>query len=613
MRRIATATVLLLVAAAALVALPAAGQIGPDGLKHCQGVAFSTEEDFVTHGPEPADGNPIISDGDLLGPGCVVCARNADLLKNFDVNEDLGLDAADILSIDRYLVAFSTELDSPHGNFGAGDLLITNGAVIPNSALLAAFKLARLDLGLDAVHFVGDIDQILRFVDYARTMRRDDWAREGSLQGALRQYRIDIWFSTEGTAPIPPKPAFLDGDLLSARDGTIVASNAVLLPASVPAGIPQRGVDFGLDAVSGGRDGKREGLQFSTEILFEGEPAFTDGDVLKIGNGVVWTNAALVRCFEPKADFLGLDALSVAREGITLQPQITHFNQVAVDDISGLGLAYTLEQPFGQWIQIHGHIPSDVDEFRVVYCSAASWPCSATDIDGIEVMPTQNWHVSCADGMGGCTSDCHWYSNSEGWFDASTYRSLRDCTPDLPLTMWYSPGAPNPEGLYVVWLEFRRGAVVDRELFDHYVQLDNAPPQDLALEPKFGNPCGEFGPFDMPMMVQGHFYDAHFWRYKLVLYGGDPLGVKDYGYIAHGDNPFDNVGPTGTGPGLVDLHAVNLNDLPTASIDDCAYSVTIHAWDRTIRGYKFDAPNDDRPIWTDGWYAWYAFTFDYTP
>jgi len=613
MRRIASAIVLLLVAAVALVALPAAGQIGPDGLKYCQGVAFSTEEDFVTQGPEPADGNPIISDGDLLGPGCVVCARNADLLKNFDVNEDLGLDAVDILSVDRYLVAFSTELDSPHGNFGAGDLLITNGTVIPNSALLAAFNLSWLDLGLDAVHFVGESDQIVRFVDYAQKMGREYWAREGALQGSLRQYGIDIWFSTEGTSPTPQKPAFLDGDLLSARDGTIIASNAVLLPASVPAGIPQRGVDFGLDAVSGARDGKREGLQFSTEILYDGEPAFTDGDVLKIGDGVVWTNADLVRCFEPKADFLGLDALSIAREGVTLRPQITHFNQVAVEDISGIGLAYSLEQPFGQWIQIHGYIPDDVDAFRVVYCNAVSWPCSAMDIDGIEVMSTQNWTVSCADGMGGCTSDCHWYSDSDGWFDATTYRTLRNCTPDLPLTMWYSPGAPDSEGLYFVWLEFRRGAVTDREMFNHSIQLDNTAPQELDVGPKFGNPCGEFTPFDMPMMVQGHFIDVHFGRYKLVLYGGDPLGIKDYGYIAHADDPFDNVGPTGTGPGLVDLHAVDINDLPAASIDDCAYSVTLHAWDRTIRGYKFDAPNDDRPIWTDGWYAWYAFTFDYTP
>ena len=45
----------------------------------CEGLLFSTSEDFVTRGLEPADGNPIISDGDLLawhvsaGAGCA-CA-----------------------------------------------------------------------------------------------------------------------------------------------------------------------------------------------------------------------------------------------------------------------------------------------------------------------------------------------------------------------------------------------------------------------------------------------------------------------------------------------------------------------------------------------------------
>ena len=57
----------------------------------CERLAYSTEEDFVTQGPLPLDGNPIISDGDLLsttglnlpGDECVVCARNADLLSAF--------------------------------------------------------------------------------------------------------------------------------------------------------------------------------------------------------------------------------------------------------------------------------------------------------------------------------------------------------------------------------------------------------------------------------------------------------------------------------------------------------------------------------------------------
>jgi hypothetical protein len=120
---------------------------------------------------------------------------------------------------------------------------------------------------------------------------------------------VDIWFSTEGTWSPAGTVGFLDGDLLSARTGTIVASNDVLLPVTVPAGIPNRGVDLGLDAITAGRTGSRNTVHFSTELLYAGEPTFTDGDVLRLGNGVVHVHKDLIRCFEPKADFLGLDAL----------------------------------------------------------------------------------------------------------------------------------------------------------------------------------------------------------------------------------------------------------------------------------------------------------------
>jgi len=274
-------------------------------------VFFSTEEDFVTFGPEPPDGNPIISDGDLLCSDCTVFARNRELLAAFQTEIDLGLDAADVIDMERRLVAFSTELDDPQGWFTAGDLLATNGAVIPNIALLAKFDIPKADLGLDAVHFIGDKEKIIAFLEYATVTGDLWWENPDRLATMLEEYDIDIWFSTEGTAPTPEAPLFLDGDLLSARTGTIIARNALLLPPSVPAGIPRRGVDFGLDAVTADRGGNRERIRFSTEILYDGEPYFTDGDVLRIGNGVVCTNEDLIRCFEPKTNFLGLDALSV--------------------------------------------------------------------------------------------------------------------------------------------------------------------------------------------------------------------------------------------------------------------------------------------------------------
>ena len=165
----------ILLSLALVPALPAYSQVGRGALAACAKIAFSTEEDFITQGPEPADGNPIISDGDLLSPTGVVCARNYDLLHDaFDVDQDMGLDAADVLSVERYLVAFSTELDSPHGNFTAGDLLFTNGAVIPNEILTRKFQLG-YDIGLDAVHFVGETEAVVGFAAAIEGKGRDEW------------------------------------------------------------------------------------------------------------------------------------------------------------------------------------------------------------------------------------------------------------------------------------------------------------------------------------------------------------------------------------------------------------------------------------------------------
>lgn len=287
-------------------------------LAACKEVAFSTEEDFITQGPLPADGNAVISDGDLLsGFNHVVCARNRQLLSRWDLNVDLGLDAVDVLDVDSNLVAFSTSLNHPNRSvFTAGDLLTTWGAVIPNQALLILFQIEG-DRGLDAVHFVGSTADILKFNEAAANVAREVWLAEpGRLALELRRYGIDIWFSIEGTEMRAATVSILDGDLLSAAHGRIVASNDQLLPAFVPAGIPVRGVDFGLDAFSGSRDFNIDELKpreghFSTEILYNGELSFTDGDILKMGNGIAIPGHDLYASFEPKADFLGTDAFYI--------------------------------------------------------------------------------------------------------------------------------------------------------------------------------------------------------------------------------------------------------------------------------------------------------------
>ena len=280
-------------------------------LPACKDLGFSTEEDFLTQGPAPADGNPIISDGDLLGPAHAVCARNAELLAYWKIPMDLGLDAVDIVSIDPPLVAFSTNLEDPAHRFTGGDLLATNGTAIPNKVLLTKFQISR-DMGLDALQFIGPVQGIIGFLNRTASISRDEWLRNPSLLfDLLGSFKVDIWISTESTQLQGATLPILDGDLLSVGTGTIVVHQADLFAAGVPAGIPARGVDFGLDAVAANRSGDLHTLLFSTDILYRGKPGFTDGDVLRMGGGIEALNYDLVKSFAPKTTFLGLDALHV--------------------------------------------------------------------------------------------------------------------------------------------------------------------------------------------------------------------------------------------------------------------------------------------------------------
>lgn len=313
LRRSAT-VVVLLIWLLLLSLQPPSGVHSAGNLSACAEFAFSTEEEFVTQGPVPADGNPVISDGDLLGPNHTVCARNQELLAKWQIAPDLGLDAVDVLDVERNLVAFSTELDDPQGRFGAGDLLATNGMVIPNVALLTLFQVGR-DLGLDAVHFVGAPARIVAFLEEGADQAPDDWLG-GALVESLNRYDVDLWFSTEGTELSASTVPILDGTLLSARTGAVVLDQPALFAATVPAGIPARGVDFGLDAVAAPRVGDATTVRFSTEILYRGEPPFTDGDVLRAGGGVEIPHADLITPFEPLARFLGIDALFMRFEKV---------------------------------------------------------------------------------------------------------------------------------------------------------------------------------------------------------------------------------------------------------------------------------------------------------
>lgn len=565
---------------------PAAGP----PISECATGAFSTEEDFIAHTePLPYPGNAYVSDGDMLSLAGKVCMRNADLTTAWfggAVGPDLGLDALDILDIEKPIIAFSTEVDDPKLRFTSGDLLFTPGWAIPNIALVKPFNI-NWDIGLDGVQFIGKIEYILNFVNGLSDYPRDKFLQDpGLLQTLLNQNKIDIWFTIEGTAAIGTHGQVLDGDLLSAATGTIIVSQAALLPANVPAGLPVRGVDFGLDGVMTPRDPDLalQALRFSTEILYNGETSFTDGDILLLGDGVVTTNSALIQSFHPAADFLGLDALS---RGVVPPPppnapniqklcgahrSVGEFDGgLSPIDGGGTGLYQgpyggsdnfngpvndpalhdPRGQPCGSYVPVDGFVPHDgsVDSFRVAYRPYPDPYSSTGTYPGIRT----KWKLSVWNGTY-CTTNNSQLSletDADGWMDASDWFAAKagdppyqGCTNTLLMAVWdtnnnqlWGWNPPNKDGHYILWLEWIDTAgTKHREPVEHHLQLDNTwpsiAPYPHGLQVYVNNPdgsrgtqilgCGSETSGATQFQIWGRFYDAYYSRFSVGITGGGP-------------------------------------------------------------------------------------------
>ncbi len=566
-------------------------------LDACREGAFSTEEDFMMTQGEAFDKSPYISDGDVLSVFGQVCARNAELLQHFEIGDDLGLDGLDILRFRQRgndelpLIAFSTELNSPNGSFTAGDVLLTNGAVIPNLALIAAFGI-QYDIGLDEVKFVGDLDGILRFADAALNIPRDAWSGD-QLKNMQEEFGLEIWFSTEGTrwnADVP----ILDGDILSAA-GYIVATNRDLLNPSVLAGLPSDGVDFGVDAFIVPRDSLGQDtpqIFFSTEILHNGELNFTDGDVLERAGGIAATNQDLISAFIPAEDFLGLDALWGPFLRPPTDPQIQTMCGYSIGEFNGgkvaIGgpgtglresplisppeLTNTLQQPCGFYVPIDGYLPlplGNVKRFRVVYREASEAVPAPGDMNTPAIQTA--WRLLEWDWiMGVCklSNTPVLSTDGNGWMDAVSYLEAKTgndmggalgtitdgcVNPELRLAVWNTAALPagtpagdpipnlhDREDHYVVWLEWEDTSnVFHRELVDHHLQLDNTlpiiTPFPNGLQVRLSNgitpvpACGEAPQGLSQFQVWGRFADRFYSHFSLRLAGGSPPAAVGYG------------------------------------------------------------------------------------
>ena len=614
----------------------------------CKNGAFSTEEDFIARDIKPFDGNMYISDGDVLSFNGDVCMRNYQLITGWFIPTvmppDLGLDALDMLDVSttaRPIIAFSTEIDHPDGRtFTAGDLLITPNYVIPNIALVQPFNIT-WDIGLDGVQFMGKIENILRFVSTLPNHPREQFVQNpGMLQSLLKEYGIDIWFTVEGTAAIGTRSQVLDGDLLSAATGAIVVPQSALLPGDVPAGLPQRGVDFGLDAVVGPRDPDLalKSLWFSTEILYEGEKTpFTDGDALRLGNGIVRTNWDLIQAFHPAADFLGLDALSLTpgSDEPVKDPNIQSMcGELPVADFNGgivlpggpgTGL-YRVNsavaapgdpprRPCGEFVPIDGFLPATgVNRFRVAYRPAADPRPAAGAAPGIQT----HWRIKQWNGwpVNNCLLGPDLNTDAGGWMPAATYRdaksgALTGCANSgMRLAVWDTNnhlglGPADKNGHYILWLEWEdAGGVLHQEPLEHHLQLDNVLPEiapypaglqvflpgSVTAVPA----CGEAPAGNSKFEVWGQFKDLYYWNFYLEVRGGSPPAAAGYGphnYYDPTDGPpgLKNTDAGGTTPAITTVHLRDIdlalpppNGLGT-SFKRCCYVLDLWARDAAVR------------------------------
>ncbi len=640
----------------------------------CRGLLLSTSEDFFMQDTEDQDGNRVVSDGDLLAfdagsGGTTICRRNRELLAAFDIPRiDFGLDAVAAVDRQREILVFSTELDDPKRRFTAGDLIFTTGLVIPNQVLTQRFDLAH-DIGLDAVSLLGGEREWRQFMEKFGGMSREEMLRQRrEVLGFLEEAKMDILFSTEGTAPSVEQPRFIDGDLLSAVSGTIFRANSALLPA-LPAGIPSRGVDWGLDAYTFGEGLQSRGAMelFSTEIVGEAEGPFTDGDALGVGPVVVAKNFELLKSLTPATFDLGLDALHMdAAEFTCAPPSITRISNVYVSEIDGQGLATTgatTDRPFGGVIRVQGAMPLAVEcpqlanfEFRVELDEGGGFP-GIGDPNTLTI--PAGWLRQLDGNPSPSITDCvtsianprtPYQPDAMGWFNLADYRRFDECGEDESVAVWNSSGrATNVEaGDPPVTVRFR---LVMREVGapGYYsvsapvrVRLDNNnyalpatkdTPLTGDMSMTFGVASGSdasvtdcditAGSADVILNLLGRARDQHFWYYSLRWSGGDAVGWRSI--TPSVDAVFDNdatdraeISLGGTVPGNSTTVLLSEFNLTQAHQDatggtppiECGYVVELRAHDRTIAG-SFNAGNNSFGT-THRWNA-YPLAFCFQP
>lgn len=584
-------------------------------LASCDGLWFSTSEDFLSRGPQ-LPGGPIVSDGDLLtfvlGSGTRICVRNEQLLEQFDISRfDHGLDALDQVVIDENLVfaAFSTEIDSVNSaaQFTAGDLLFTNGIVVPNNALLVKFNLPRsLNLGLDAVSIVGTAEEKRDLLAKLSSTDVDQLRQNPDLLiDILDGTNTDILFSTEATPPDVQKPLFLDGDLLSAKMGVIVRSNLDLLPA-LPAGLPSKGVDYGLDAYTPAVDPiELVPIELLSIEIQAREKTVSDGDALTAGPGIFLRHKDLIANLEPLDIDMGLDALAARIGQVAGCPfRITNVSEIAVGNINPFSGYFDTDRPFGRDVRLQGLLPGrncpefSTHEYQVRVSVDNALPVAvlhpATDGWLRDVGPTCNGN------------DLYETDTNVGWITLADYGRFDECPDDASLAIWRSLQEA-PAG--AMFAEFRiamrpigGGPVVESTPVRIRLDNDKPAPVTMALfQPgtppiAFTDQCKiDGGGADVIIDIMGEIKDDHFSHYTLTWNGNGNIGGSVPVTVPRTYNSPPRLDGEGTVPLATDveLGTLNLTERWDVELDgilngdplpECGFSIRLVAWDRAHNG-----------------------------
>lgn len=260
-------------------------------------------------------------------------------------------------------------------------------------------------------------------------------------------------------------------------------------------------------------------------------------------------------------------------------------------------------RPCGQYVPIHGHLPpSGVQRFRIAY-RAHTDPVpplgTAPGIhtkwilyDGFLCQPNQANVLQTVGPLA-------WLSVADFQEAVVGGPSTNFCpNPGLRLAVWDTAnnmalGPPDPNGHYVVWLEWEDTSnVLHKEPFEHHVQLDNTLPKLNSLSvtlPDGTTPvgaCGEAPAGQHIFKVNADFADDYYWGYLIQVRGGNPPTTITYGWHNYHDGtpPVANTDKTGTTPdnSTVFLRDVDMTDFGV-SFTDCCYLLELFVRDAAIR------------------------------